>query len=85
MASYKHHFATYNTSKKHVVQLIPNTVWKSINQAYLKTCLKPQFVENTLKDHIQETLKELKTTDSNENGSKQATLQCDGFGMIEIH
>jgi hypothetical protein len=60
-------------------------MWKSINQAYLKAYLKPQFVENTLKDHIQETLEELKTTDSNENGSKQATLQCDGFGRTEIH
>jgi hypothetical protein len=49
-------------------------VWKFITQDYLKAYSKPQFVENTLKDHIWEILKELKTNNFNEDGSKQATL-----------
>jgi hypothetical protein len=35
------------------------------------------FVEKTLKDHLHDTLKELKTITSNEEGLKRATLQCD--------
>jgi hypothetical protein len=62
----------YSIGKKHGVQLILNVVWKSIN--YLKAYLKPQFVEKTLKDHIWETLKELRTNNFNEDNSKQATL-----------
>ncbi len=35
------------------------------------------FVEKTLKDHLHDTFKELKTWISNEEGSKRTTLQCD--------
>jgi hypothetical protein len=35
------------------------------------------FVEEILKDHLHDTLKELKTITNNEEGSKRATLQCD--------
>jgi hypothetical protein len=45
----------YNTSKKHGTQLIPNVVWKFVYQDYLKAYLDPQFVEETLKDHLHET------------------------------
>jgi len=45
----------YNTSKKHGTQLIPNVVWKFVYQDYLKAYIDPQFVEETLKDHLHET------------------------------
>jgi hypothetical protein len=35
------------------------------------------FAEETLEDHPHNTLKELKTRNSNEDGSKMTTLQCD--------
>ncbi len=35
------------------------------------------FVEETLKDHLCETLKRLKTNNSNEKDAKWVTLQCD--------
>jgi hypothetical protein len=35
------------------------------------------FVEETLKDHLWETLKRLKTNNSNEKAAKWVTLQCD--------
>jgi hypothetical protein len=37
--SYNLHFVAYNTSKKHVTQLIPTIVWKQIYINYQKTYL----------------------------------------------
>ncbi len=62
VALYHVHFATYNISEKHAIQLIPNIVWKTIYQNYLKTYPKAMFVD--------ETLKKLNTSNSNEEGSK---------------
>ncbi len=35
------------------------------------------FVEETLKDHLHDTLKELKIGTNNEGGLERATLECD--------
>jgi hypothetical protein len=40
-------------------------------------CPKVPFVKETLKDHLRETLKELKMSNFNERGSNEATLQYD--------
>jgi hypothetical protein len=76
-ASYKVHFVAYSIDKKHVNQLILATslVWKAIYLHYLKAYPQAPFVDETPKDHLWETFKELKTCNSNEEGSKQATLQ----------
>jgi hypothetical protein len=52
-------------------------VWNFFNKDYLKTYPNPQFVEETLKNQLWETLKELKIGTSNEDNLKQATLQHD--------
>jgi len=72
---YNNHLATYNIGKKHFIQFIPNVMWKCVYQVYFNVCPKVPFVKETLKDHLWETLKELKTNNSNEGGSDQATLQ----------
>ncbi len=64
--NYHIHFATYSTSKKNMTQLIPLTVWKSIYTEYVATYLDFPFTEDTLKDHFQDALKELKTGNFNE-------------------
>jgi hypothetical protein len=56
----------YNIGNKHGTQLIPNVVWKFFYWDYLKTYPNPRFVKETLKNQLQETLKELKTDISNE-------------------
>ncbi len=70
MAFYDVHFATYIISEKHAIQLCPHVVSKTIYQNYLKAYPKTMFVDETLKDHLKETLKKLKTSNSNEEGSK---------------
>jgi hypothetical protein len=49
-----------------VTQLIPLMVWKSIYTDYVATYLDFPFTEDTLKDHVQDALKELKTGNFNE-------------------
>jgi len=77
-AAYNHHFAIYSRDRKQVTQLIPKAVWKSVYTAYLEAYPDSQFAEDTLKDRLRETLKELKTTGtSNEEGSDKKVLQSD--------
>jgi hypothetical protein len=77
-AAYNHHFAIYSRDRKQVTQLIPKAVWKSVYTAYLEAYPDSQFAEDTLKDRLRETLKELKTTGtSNEEGSDKKVLQND--------
>lgn len=52
-------------------------VWNLFYKDYLKAYSNPQFVEETLKTRLWETLKELKIGTSNEDNLEQATLQCD--------
>jgi len=49
-------------------------MYKSIYQDYLKVYLEAPFAKETLKDHLQNTLKEVKTCNSNEKSSKHVTL-----------
>jgi hypothetical protein len=75
--SYNLHFANYSLSKKNVTQLIPTTMWKQVYTHYQTTYLHSYLVEETLKDGLWDTLKELKTRISNQEDLKKATLQCD--------
>jgi len=45
VASYDIHFAVYYFDKKKMSQLIPNVVWKSIYQDYLKAYHEPHLLE----------------------------------------
>jgi hypothetical protein len=47
------------------IQLIPNELWKFINQNYMKVYLEAPFVQETLKNFLQQNLKELKINNSN--------------------
>jgi aldehyde:ferredoxin oxidoreductase len=69
---YNVHFATYNMNKKQTIQLIPNAMWKDAYAEYLKEYSNSSFVEETLKDRLCDTLKELKTKNSNEGGVKES-------------
>jgi len=67
----------YNQDRKNVTQLVPNNVWKVI---YVDYKLKfPHFIfqEESLKDKLRDTLKELKTCTTNEKGAKMVVLQSD--------
>jgi hypothetical protein len=72
--SYNKHFASYNMGKKHVTQLIPIKAWKQIYSDYQLHHPNLVFVKETLKDHLHDTLKELKTRTSNEEGLERTTL-----------
>jgi hypothetical protein len=71
--SYNIHFFVYNTNKNHVIQLISNVVWKVVYQGYLNV-FKAMFAKETLRDHLCENLKELKTNNSNKECLRQITL-----------
>lgn len=73
-APYNVHFATYNMDKKQTIQLIPNVMWKDAYVEYQKEYSYSSFVEETLKDCLCDILKELKTKNSNEKGSKRVTI-----------
>lgn len=73
-APYNLHFATYNKDKKQTIQLIPNVMWKDAYAKYQKEYSYSSFVQETLKDCLCDTLKELKTKNCNEEGSKKVTL-----------
>jgi hypothetical protein len=75
MASfYTMHFTTYKTCKKQVAHLIPNVVWKNVYVDYHKGYAYSMFMEETLKDCLCNTLKELKTRNFNEKGLDITTL-----------
>jgi hypothetical protein len=60
--------------KKQIIQLIPNAMWKDAYAKYEKEYSNSSFAKETLKDCLCDTLKELKTRNSNEEGSKRVTL-----------
>ncbi len=62
------HFATYSNGKKNVTQLIPLAVWKLVYIDYVVTYFDSPFTKDTLRDHFQDVLKELKT--GNFNGER---------------
>ncbi len=67
-AAYNHHCAIYNKNKSQNTQLIPNVVWKVVYASYKSNYLELKFKEETLKERLQETLRELKTMTLNEKG-----------------
>ena len=77
VASYNVHFAKYCKGRKQVTQLVPSIVWKEVFKEYKEHYSNSPFVEETLKDRLRETLKEIKTGTSNDDNSNKATLQCD--------
>jgi len=56
--SYNLHFVNYNMGKKQVSQLV--VIWKQVYASYQMVYLDLIFVEEILKDHLCDTLKELK-------------------------
>jgi hypothetical protein len=52
-------------------------MWKRVYIDYQIIYPNSYHVEKTIKDHLRDTLKELKIETSNQEGSKKATLQCD--------
>ena len=66
VASYTTHFAAYSREKTNVTQLVLEKVWKLVYNQFLCEHLGIKFAEESLKDRLQEILKELKTCTSNE-------------------
>ena len=77
VSSYTTHFATYSSGRRNVTQLVPGKVWKLVYEQFLREHLGSKFAEDTLKDRLRETLKELKIGTSNEEGFEKAVLQLD--------
>lgn len=77
VSSYTTHFAMYSSGRNNVTQLVPGKVWKLVYEQFLREHPGSKFAEDTLKDRLQKTLKELKTGTSNEEGSEKAVLQPD--------
>ena len=77
VAAYTTHFAAYSKEKTNVTQLVPGKVWKLVYNQFVRKHPGSKFVGKMLKDHLRETLKELKTSTSNELGSDRTVLQPD--------
>ena len=77
VAAYTTHFAAYSKGRTNVIQLVPGKVWKLVYDQFLYKHPGSKFAEETLKDRLRGTLKELKTGTSNEEGSDRAILQAD--------
>ncbi len=75
VTSYHIHFTTYSNGKKNMTQLIPSTVWKLIYTNYVGAYLDFPFMEDTLKDHLQDVLKEFKIGNFNEKEFDKTILQ----------
>ena len=74
VSSYTTHFAMYSNGGTNVTQLVPGKVWKLVYEQFLQEHPGSKFVEDTLKDRLRETFKELKIGTSNEEGSEKAIL-----------
>jgi hypothetical protein len=73
--AYNHHFAINSKDKFKSTQLIRNLVWSVVYGSCKSNYLKSKFQEETLKERLQKTLRELKTRTSNEEGSYIVVLQ----------
>lgn len=67
VASYHRHFAKYSEGKCKGPQLIPNLIWKQVYAEFLAQFLESLFQEESLKDHLHDTLSELRTGTSNDD------------------
>ena len=77
VASYHQHFGKYSNGQKQVLQLIPNVVWKLVYVDFLQRFEDNLFQEETLKERLRDTLRELKTGTSNEEDSDRAAIQLE--------
>jgi hypothetical protein len=57
------------------MQLLPGLVWIPVYAEYWKYFPTSTFTEETLQDRLKETLKELKTGNSNQEGNEFAVTQ----------
>ena len=64
----------YSSGRTNVTQLVLGKVWKLVYEQFLREHPGSKFQEDTLKDRLRETLKELKTGTSNKQGSEKAIL-----------
>lgn len=55
---------------------MPSVVWKNVYAEFLLENLDSPLQEETLKDNLRETLKEVKMDTSNKSNSDMANLQC---------
>ncbi len=60
---YNHHYVIYNKDKTKVTQSIPSIVCKVVYVMYKMDYPDFEFQDETLKERLWETLKELKTRD----------------------
>jgi hypothetical protein len=67
--SYNHHFMLYSWHRKNVTQLVLSHVWKIVYVIYKLNFLDFVFQEESLKDKLWNTLKELKIGTTNEEGA----------------
>ncbi len=69
--------------------MIPSIVWRNVYLDYQKKYSNSLNVEETLKDELCDTLKELKTGNYNEKGLDNVTFQCDDMlghlKVIDVH
>ncbi len=77
VTSYNLYFENYSIGKKQMIWLIFIAMWKQIYINYQVIYLNSIFIEETLKDYLGNTLKELKIGTSNEEVLEKKTLQCD--------
>lgn len=77
VTAYNSCFAEYSSTRKNVTQLIPSLVWKEVHLLYRNSFPDSPFSEETLKDRLRETLKELKTGTSNVDNASKVVLQDD--------
>lgn len=61
------------------MQLIPDLVWKGFFSHYKKAFPECEFQEDTLKERLRETLRELKIGMANEEGQDKVVLQNDDY------
>lgn len=75
VAAYNVHFPLYCEGRTKVSQVIPVIVWRNVYLEYQKVYPVSPFQEETLKERLRESLKELETGTSNEKNSETVTLQ----------
>lgn len=75
IAAYNLHFERYSQTKVNVTQTIPALVWKNTYATYLEAHPNSVFRQESLKDRLRDTLKELETGNSNAKNAEKAALQ----------
>lgn len=76
VSAYNVHFEEYSKGKTNVTQLIPSLVWKATYASYLHVYPASVFKQESLKDKLRDSLKELATGNSNELNAEKVAVQC---------